>query len=491
MTETEAVITTAQPRSNDPNLSGEVGVRVIRGGSLRVAATLTGVLAGALSAPLVVRHLGVVDYGRYLTVGSVIFVVTALTEGGLTNVAVRAFSVAGAEERRALIANLTGLRLALGALGSAGAIGFGLAAGYGRVVILGLVLGAGGYVAAGVQGAYAVALSGRLRLRELAGIELVRSLLTTIFLITLVLAGSGLAGFFAVAVVVQSVALAITGLLVRREVRLLPAFDLARWRALLHETALYAVATALGAAYFQVALVSMSLLDPGKQTGYYAISFRVVEILNGVPWLLAGSVLPVLAVAATDRDRFRFIARRVFEGALLAGGWFSIMIVLGAKFAIEVIAGAQGAPAVGVMQVMGIGAAATFLVSSWGFALLAQRSHRALLIANAAVFALAVLLSLTLIPAFHAEGGAATTATLEIALATAYVAILWRHHIRPPGRFLLCFVPALALAFGIGELLLAVHPVLAVAVASAVYFSVLWSARAIPPELLSALPWRR
>ena len=42
---------------------------------------------GVIRAPIVVRHLGVVDYVRHLTVNSVIFVVTALTEGGLANVA--------------------------------------------------------------------------------------------------------------------------------------------------------------------------------------------------------------------------------------------------------------------------------------------------------------------------------------------------------------------------------------------------------------------
>ncbi|HLI31911.1 MAG TPA: oligosaccharide flippase family protein [Solirubrobacteraceae bacterium] len=491
MSESEALISPTRLDAADPYAPGAAGSRVIRGGSLRVAATLAGVLAGALSAPLVVRHLGVVDYGRYLTVASVIFVVTALSEGGLANVAVRAFSVGSAAQRRTLIANLTGLRLALGAAGTIGALGFGLLAGYDHVLIIGLALGAAGYVAAAVQGSYSVALSGTLRLRQLAAIDLLRSLLTTIFLIALVLAGSPLTGFFTVAVVVQGLALTVTARLVRREVPLRPAFEWARWRALLGETAIYAVASALGAAYFQIALISMSLLDPGRQTGYYAISFRIVEIINGVPWLLAASVLPVFAVAASDAQRFRYIAARAFEGAVIAGGWFAIIVVLGAKFAIEVIAGAKGAPAASVLQIMGIGVTATFLVSALGFALLAQRMHRALLIANAAVLALALTLSLTLIPALHARGGAATTAALELSLASAYVVILWRQGVAPPAPFILRFLPALAIALALGALALSVHPVLAVAVASAVYFLLLRGSGAIPQELIDALPWRR
>ena len=96
----ELVIPAGAAATEDPYAVGLAGGRVIRGGTLRVAGALTGVLAGAVSAPLVVRHLGVEDYGRYLTVVSVIFVITALTEGGLANVAVRMFSVADAGRRR-------------------------------------------------------------------------------------------------------------------------------------------------------------------------------------------------------------------------------------------------------------------------------------------------------------------------------------------------------------------------------------------------------
>src|SRR2546421_4957393 len=138
------------PVAGDPYAVGEAGGRVIRGGAVRVAGALAGVLAGAISAPLVVRHLGVTDYGRYLTVTSVIFVITALSEGGLANVAVRLFSVGDASERRSLVSNLTGLRLVLGAIGALAAVGFGLIAGYERILVVGLALGAAGYILSAV-----------------------------------------------------------------------------------------------------------------------------------------------------------------------------------------------------------------------------------------------------------------------------------------------------------------------------------------------------
>src|SRR5262249_16093069 len=154
----------------------------------------------------------------------------------------------------------------------------------------------------------------------LAWLDVFRSLATTVLLVTLVIAGSGLTGFYLVAAVVQGSALVLTAILVRRGVPLVPAFNIARWRQLFRETAIYALAATLGAVYFQIAQIAMSLLDPGQQTGYYAIAFRIVEIVNGIPWLLAESVLPVLAVAAaSDRARLNFVAGRAFEGALIVG----------------------------------------------------------------------------------------------------------------------------------------------------------------------------
>ena len=449
-------------------------------------------LAGVISAPLVVRHLGEVDYGRYLTVSSVIFVITALTEGGLANVAVRMFTVAEGFERRALIANLTGLRIALGSLGALAAVGFGLLAGYEHILVVGLALGALGYMLSAVQGSYSVALSGTLRLSALAGIDVFRSLATTALLVGLVIAGSGLSGFYLVAAIVQGSALIVTALLVRGAVPLRPAFNGGRWRELASETALYALAATLGAIYFQVALIAMSLLDPGLQTGYYAIAFRIVEIVNGVPWLLAGSVLPVLALAASnDPVRLRYVARRVFEGALIVGGWVAVALIIGARFGILVIAGPKGEPSIAVLRIMGIGVTATFVVSSWGFVLLALRQYRQLVLANVSALVLAIVLSVVLIPSLHARGGAITTAALELVLAGTYIILLARRGITPPGRFALCFALAIGLALGVGALLLSIGAVLGVVVASLVYFAALHALKAIPSELIDALPWRR
>ncbi len=125
----------------DPLAPGDAGNRVIRGGGLRVAGHGIGTLAGLISAPLVVQHLGLVDFGRYLTVTSIIYIVTGLTEGGLNNVAVRSYAANDRLTRRSLVSNLVGLRIAMSLLGGLGAVLFGVIVGYPPIVIGGLALG--------------------------------------------------------------------------------------------------------------------------------------------------------------------------------------------------------------------------------------------------------------------------------------------------------------------------------------------------------------
>ncbi|MCW3011066.1 MAG: polysaccharide biosynthesis protein [Solirubrobacterales bacterium] len=476
--------------ASDPLAAGDAGAKVIRGGGLRTIGHALGMLAGLVSAPLVVQHLGIEDFGRYLTVTSVIYIVTGLTEGGLNSVAVRGYATADRAGQRSLVSNLVGLRVVLSLIGAAGAIGFGLLAGYPGVVIGGLALGGLSYVVSAVQGAFTIPLQAGLRLGTHAGIDLVRSLLTTALLITLVVAGTGLTPFFCVAAVVQGVALGLTVRAVRRDVPLAPSADRAVWGGLLRETAVYAAATALGVVYFQVALVSMSVLSTATETGYYSVAFRIVDLANGVPWLLAGSVLPVLAHAAVnDQVRMRYVTGRVFQGALLAGGLLSLVLIVGSRFGIDFLTGKEDAePAIAVLRLLGVGIIATFLISSMGFVLLSLRLYRELILCNAAALVLALTLSIVLVPSEGALGAGIVTMVLELVLAASYVGVLTlrRPDLRPP----LWVLPRVALAYGLGLAaglaVLAVHPVPAVAAAVAVYLGVLAALRTIPPEIAAA-----
>jgi O-antigen/teichoic acid export membrane protein len=472
----------------DPLDSSAAGERFIRGGSLRLGAYAAGVLASVASVPFVVRHLGKVDWGHYLIVTSLLFIVQAVTEGGVANVGVREFTNSSESERRLLMSDLLGLRIVLTLIGVLGAVAFAILAGYERTLIEGTAVAGLGLFLLNLQYTLTVPLMARLRLEWQALNDFLGQLVTAIGMIALVVAGASLLPFFAVSSLAALSTLAVTVSLVRRETPLLPSFHATRWRALMSESLVYAAATALGAVYFRIVVVAMSLLSNKFQTGYFSLSFRVLDIVNAVPWLLVTSAFPILARAARDdEDRLRYSLQRLFEGALVLGGWLSLCLMMGAPFAVSVLGGAEFAPSVGVLRILGAGVPATFLVATYSFALLSLRLYRQLIVVNGLIVLAAVLLSVLLIPAGGAHGAALVTVSLEVLLAAGYLLSLMhlRGDLVPSLQRVPRIAAALAVAFAV-SLVLDGHPVVSTIVGSAVLLIALLLFRAMPEELLLA-----
>lgn len=469
--------------------SREAGGKFLRGGGMRVIAYGSGLLVGLASTPLVTRHLGATNWGHFVTVTSLIFIAVALTEGGVGNLGVREFSIGDDASRRAFMSNLLGLRIVLSLLGAAGAIGFALAAGYPRLLVEGTGLACVSLLLEGIRATLAVPLTARLRLGWLAISDFTGQFVTAVCMILLVVSGASLLPFFAVAILVGSITLTLTAILVRHEISLVPSFSRARWRSLMSDSLVYAAATALGAVYFRIVAVAMSLLASKLQTGYFDLSFRILDIINGLPWLLVASAFPILARAAhDDEERLRYALQSLFDGSVVVGAAITLCAVVGAPFAVEVVGGPGYRESVAALQILGIGITGTFLVATWSFALLTLRLYRELILVNGLIVALAVGLSLLLIPSHQAHGAAVVTATLEIALASGYGAVLSyrRPELRPSLRRIPRVLAALAVAFAVGEAL-PVSSVVATIAAALVMSGGLLALGAVPEEFLHAL----
>src|SRR4051794_38233686 len=116
------------------------GRHAARGGALRAGGYLAGQLLTVGAVALLFRHLGVDDTGRYVTVLSLVAIVQGLTDLGLTTLGVRELSTAAPDQRKPLLEDLLGLRLAATVAGVALVIAFGAAAGYGATVVAGIAL---------------------------------------------------------------------------------------------------------------------------------------------------------------------------------------------------------------------------------------------------------------------------------------------------------------------------------------------------------------
>ena len=468
--------------------STEAGGKVVRGGAMRTGAYVGGLLLGLASTPFVVRHLGVVDFGRYATVSSLIFIVTALTEGGLAALGMREYATLDAQGRARLIRDLLGLRVLLTFVATFLAVGFALAAGYTSAMVAGTLLLCGGLLVTSFWHTLNVPLQVGLRLGWISTIEFARNFLMTAIMLGLVIAGASLLPFFLAAPLSAVVALAMTIRVVPAGVPLLPSRPSRQWLVLMRQTVLYAAATALGVLYFQLAMILTSISTTDEQTGYFGVSFRIMELVNGVPWLLTTSAFPLVArAAANDAARLRYALQRMFEVAVIAGGGVALAMVFGAQFAIDVVAGDDFGPSVDALQILGPATLATFLIAIWAYALIALHSYKGLLISNGIAVALMAALTPVLASEHGAEGAAVAALATQVVLAVAYAITLMAR--RPDLRVQLRVVPRALVAGALGAgaaVALDAYSAVEAAVATAVYVAVLFALRAVPDELLDA-----
>jgi O-antigen/teichoic acid export membrane protein len=468
--------------------AAEAGGRAIRGGAIRSFGYFVGLALALVSAPLLTRHLGVVDFGRWVVVGSLITIVTIVADAGLTTVGVREYAVRDASGRHRLMRNLVAVRLVVALVGAIGAVVFAVAAGYEGVLVAGTALGGLGLLFTMAQHTYVIPLTAELRLGLATLLDLLRQALTVAGIVALVIGGAGLLAFFVLPVPIGIAVLATTLLTVRGHRGIRPRVDREEWRYLLAETLPAAAASVLASLFYRVAIVMMSVITVAAETGYFSASFRVVEAFVAVPSFVVGSAYPVLSRAAdTDRQRLSYGFQRLFEVCVILGAWTAFALVAGADPIIAFIGGGQFDPAVPVLQIQGPALAATFLVALFGGTLWVVRAKRELVIGNLAGVAAAIALTGVLVPLAEAKGAAAAMVCAEGLLAAWLGFALLRS--RPDLRPSLAVVPkVLASLAAAAAVALAPLPEIAVVlIGSAVYFGVLFLLRGIPVEIFDAV----
>jgi O-antigen/teichoic acid export membrane protein len=468
--------------------TGEAGGKAIRGGAIVSSTYVLTTLLTAATVPLMVRALGVEDFGKFVTASAAVMILAGVTEAGLTGIGTREYVSVEAAERRGVLANLVGMRTLLTLAGLAAGCGVMALLGYEGVVVAGVAISGAGLVLTVVQSTWTIPMAGGMRWGWVSFLGVLRSAVTALLVVVLAIAGAELITWFWVSVVAAGVVLVVTGWKLRREIRWRPAFDFSWWWRLVRDALPYTAATTVGIFYFRIALLMLALVGTERDTGYYSAAYKIVEILGGFAGLTVGVAFPILARAARDdRQRLRYGVTRVFETTLMAGCWLALMLFVGAELAIDLVAGADFEPAVEVLRWQALTLIPGFALATLGYALLSLREHGALLIGSLVALVVSVVAAAALVPSSGAVGAAAATVLAELSLALSYGALLTRSHpeMRPPalalGRVGLALAPALAVG------LLAPLPVIALLVlSSGVYFAVLWVVGGIPGELWSA-----
>jgi O-antigen/teichoic acid export membrane protein len=446
-----------------------------------------GRLLTLLSAPFLLRHLGVVGFGGFAAVQSMIGIAAVASEGGLTAVGVREYPVRDEGGRAALMRAVLALRLGLSLLGALAAVALALVAGYSAALVAGAVLAGVGLVLQLLQQGLTVPLAAELRFGTIAALDFLRQALTASAVVALVVVGASVTAFLALSIPVGIVVGVVTLFMLRGHLTLRGQADRAELSHIAREAFAVAGATILAALFYRLSVVLTSVLSTGQETGYFAASQRVIEMLLPFISLVNSATFPVLSRAAhTAADRLRGGLQQVFDVNVVLGGWTGLVLLLGAEPIIFFLGGSEFEGAVPALRILSVAIAASFLAAAWGTALIALRAQRALFLATAAGVGLGVSLTLALAPAEGAQGAALAVMIGESVRALATGAALVR--VRPELRPRLAVVPKLLAALALAGLvgLTGINAVVVCIIASGIYFGVLALTGALPSEVWGA-----
>jgi O-antigen/teichoic acid export membrane protein len=467
----------------------EAGAVVIRGSLLRLGGLIVGTIAAVVSSAVVIRHLGVVDTGRWVTVMSLVAIVGLISDLGLSAIGVREYTVRSADAGRYYLRNLLGMRIAFVLAGLLIALVFTVAADYTTTMVLGTLVAGLGMALFAVQQSLTIPLQARLRLGWVAAFQLLFLVGIAFEAIVLVALDAGLLPFFALWTPVTIATLALTVRAGGEEARLLPAFHPREWRGMIRQILPYSAAVVLAVLYFRIAQVMTSVLSSDTQTGYFGVSFRILETVTMVPPLLVSSALPILARSArNDPDRFDYAGRRLVETMLLVGVGVALALFLGAEFAVDLVAGTSFDQSVDVLRILAFALMGTFVIAARGYSLLSLGRLRSMLVSNAIALFVVLAAGIPLISAHGAIGAAIVLLAAELTLAVSYEVALTRDRpeLRPSKGFFPRAAASAAVAVGV-VLLLGLPSLTAALVGLAIYGTGLAALGAVPPELRHAL----
>ena len=468
--------------------TSQAGPTVIRGSLMRLVGQASGMLVAVVTSAIVIRYLGVVNTGRYVTVTSLVVIVASISDFGLSAVGIREYSVRSRMEGHRFLRNLLGMRLVFISCGVLIAVIFADSVGYTGTMVLGTALAGAGWILYVVWESLAIPLQVKLRFGWVSFLQFLTQAGVAVGVALLALTGASLLPFFAVQLPVMVPVVVLTLIVGGSESRALPAASVREWRQMASQVLTYSAAVVLSVLYFRISQIMVSLISTGTQTGYFGVSFRILDSLTIIPPLLVSSALPVLARAARDdAQRFAYVSLRLVEAMIVVGVGVAIAIFLGAEFIVHLVAGHRFGPSIEVMRIQAIALVGTFIIASRGYALLSLGRLREMLISNALAFSVVIGAGIPLIMSDGARGAAIAMTTAELVLALSYELAITRGRpeLRPEARFVARVIVAAVVAC-VPMVLLGLPSLAMAVIGGVVYAGAALALRVVPTELLDA-----
>ena len=480
----------ARARVGDELRGAEASGKVVRGGVVRTAGYVIGTLANVVASIILLRYLGVAQFGSYVAVMSIVSIAGGVSDGGLTAVGNRELALLpSTHERRAMVSRLFGMRLVITPLVVILAVLFTVIAGYPADLVLGTALAGIGWTFVAASSSLAMPLSVDLKIVSLSSLEVIKQVGSTVAIILLVVAGAALTPFFAAAIPGALIAIALTPALAGRGVLGLPSFRFREWGELIKSSLPIALAAVVGVVYLRFLTILMFQFTTDTETGLFGTSARIIEAIGGLPLLAFMVALPVMSLSnEEDRERMRSIFQRMVEVGMVFSWLLVTFLFLGAKPIIEVVGGAEYAGAVPVLQIQSFALVGSLLAMACLMAAIAMDMRRTIIAANTFALVTVVVLGVPTVLLWGAQGAAAATVLGETAMGLGYWYLIGRADALNRPSLMHAWKPMLATGAAIAAAALSgADDAAATAIGLVVFSLIALATRAVPAEVFDAM----
>lgn len=391
-----------------------------------LGANVVGRFLTLLYVMLVARALAPDGFGRLMTVSAYLTILGAVTDFGVTVIAVRDVArdpdLARAYLRGALVLRSAMAGAALLVLGLVG-----LLAGYAADQAQLLWVGGLSLLPMAVTGAFTVILTAREQIARVASLSTLGAFVMLVSAWPVLTAGWGVTGLLAVLVLVNTLQASLAAGWVLGSLRPVAAGGERAWRAawwLLRRAWPYGCFTILTMVYLRVATIVLSTDGGPEAVGVYNAAFKLVEALTALPLALMGGLFPLMAAQSRQGitgplgDTYRSAVRVLGVLALPVGVGLTILAVP----VIALVYGARYEGAAPVLRILVWGLVLLYLNAPVGHVIFSSDQGRRYLpwaLANTGVY---VGLTVLLVAHFGILGAAVGYVVAE---ATGFVIQSW------------------------------------------------------------------
>lgn len=210
----------------------------------------------------------------------------------------------------------------------------------------------------------------------------------------------------------------------RTYVRLRLRFDWGMWRDIMSRSWPLVITIVMNLIYLKTDTLLLSLLKTQQEVGLYGAAYRVIDVLVTVPFMIGGTVLPVLAMRwqGGDRAHYQRAWQKVFDASmmiaapLVAGGFVLATPIM------RLVAGDEFIAAGPILQILIFAVGCVFLSAFFSYTMLSFERQRVMIPAYIITAILSLVLYLTLIPRFSYFAAAGITVFSELLISL----LAWR-----------------------------------------------------------------